>query len=135
MIEVYSWATPNGHKVHIMLEECGLPYRVTAVDIGARNGTQAWVKSGLADGATVIDVGINNVSDIELASTFFDGDDLSRRLKTIETKGFTLVGDVNPKEAIAKAGAFTPVPGGVGLLTVAMLMKNTVTAAKLRRGI
>ena len=35
MIEVYSWATPNGHKVHIMLEECGLPYRATAVDIGA----------------------------------------------------------------------------------------------------
>ena len=35
MIEVYSWATPNGHKVHIMLEELGLPYRVTAVDIGA----------------------------------------------------------------------------------------------------
>ena len=35
MIEVYSWATPNGHKVHIMLEECGLPYRVYAVDIGA----------------------------------------------------------------------------------------------------
>ena len=35
MIEVYSWATPNGHKVHIMLEECGLPYHVTAVDIGA----------------------------------------------------------------------------------------------------
>ncbi|HSW07022.1 glutathione binding-like protein [Aquabacterium sp.] len=35
MIEVYSWATPNGHKVHIMLEECGLPYRVHAVDIGA----------------------------------------------------------------------------------------------------
>ena len=35
MIQVYSWATPNGHKVHIMLEECGLPYRVTAVDIGA----------------------------------------------------------------------------------------------------
>jgi len=35
MIEVYSWATPNGHKVHIMLEECGLPYKVTAVDIGA----------------------------------------------------------------------------------------------------
>jgi GSH-dependent disulfide-bond oxidoreductase len=35
MIEVYSWPTPNGHKVHIMLEECGLPYRVKAVDIGA----------------------------------------------------------------------------------------------------
>lgn len=35
MIDVYSWATPNGHKVHIMLEECGLPYRVTPIDIGA----------------------------------------------------------------------------------------------------
>ncbi|MDE2095170.1 MAG: glutathione S-transferase family protein, partial [Burkholderiales bacterium] len=35
MIEVYSWATPNGHKVHVMLEECGLPYRVTPIDIGA----------------------------------------------------------------------------------------------------
>ena len=35
MIEVYSWPTPNGHKVHILLEECGLPYRVHAVDIGA----------------------------------------------------------------------------------------------------
>ena len=35
MIDVYSWPTPNGHKVHIMLEECGLPYRVHSVDIGA----------------------------------------------------------------------------------------------------
>ena len=46
---------------------------------------------------------------------------------------FTLVGDVNPKEVVEKAGAFTPVPGGVGLLTVAMLMKNTLKAARLRR--
>jgi methylenetetrahydrofolate dehydrogenase (NADP+)/methenyltetrahydrofolate cyclohydrolase len=44
-----------------------------------------------------------------------------------------LVGDVNPKEAKAKAANFTPVPGGVGLLTVAMLMRNTVDAAKMRR--
>jgi methylenetetrahydrofolate dehydrogenase (NADP+)/methenyltetrahydrofolate cyclohydrolase len=89
----------------------------------------------IAEGATVIDVGINNVTDAETARTLFDGDELERRLKTIETRGFTLVGDVNPREAIAKAGALTPVPGGVGLLTVAMLMKNTVAAAKLRRGI
>jgi methylenetetrahydrofolate dehydrogenase (NADP+)/methenyltetrahydrofolate cyclohydrolase len=87
----------------------------------------------IADGATVIDVGINNVSDADIAATLFDGEELERRLKTIETRGFTLVGDVNPREAIAKAGAFTPVPGGVGLLTVAMLMKNTVNAAKKRR--
>ena len=89
----------------------------------------------IRDGATVIDVGMNRISDADAAGEFFDGDELVRRLKTIETRGSTLVGDVNPKEAIAKAANFTPVPGGVGLLTVAMLMKNTVTAAKLRRGI
>ncbi|NJM53507.1 MAG: bifunctional methylenetetrahydrofolate dehydrogenase/methenyltetrahydrofolate cyclohydrolase, partial [Blastocatellia bacterium] len=53
----------------------------------------------------------------------------------IEKRGSTLVGDVNPKEAKEKAEAFTPVPGGVGLLTIAMLMKNTVEAAKMRRKI
>ena len=89
----------------------------------------------IRDGATVIDVGMNRITDAAAAREFFDGDELVRRLKTIETRGSTLVGDVNPKEAIAKAANFTPVPGGVGLLTVAMLMKNAVTAAKIRRGI
>ena len=89
----------------------------------------------IKEGATVIDVGINNVSDVELAKELFDEIELEKRLKTIEKRGFTLVGDVNPKEARAKAANFTPVPGGVGLLTVAMLMKNTVDAAKMRRKI
>lgn len=84
-------------------------------------------------GATVIDVGINNVSDANSAKELFDESELEKRLATIEKRGFTLVGDVNPKEAKAKAANFTPVPGGVGLLTVAMLMKNTVDAAKCRR--
>ena len=84
-------------------------------------------------GATVIDVGINNFSDKEKASEMFDETELGKRLNTIEKRGFTIVGDVNPKDAHAKAGSFTPVPGGVGLLTIAMLMKNTVEAAKLRR--
>lgn len=84
-------------------------------------------------GAAVIDVGINNFSDAEHASGLFDKSELEKRLKTIENRGFTLVGDVNPKDANVKAGAFTPVPGGVGLLTVAMLMKNTVDAAFRRR--
>ncbi len=84
-------------------------------------------------GATVVDVGINNVSDIEFARELFDETEIEKRLATIEKRGFTLVGDVNPKEAKAKAANFTPVPGGVGLLTVAMLMKNTVDAAKMRR--
>jgi methylenetetrahydrofolate dehydrogenase (NADP+)/methenyltetrahydrofolate cyclohydrolase len=84
-------------------------------------------------GATVVDVGINSVSDPNFAQELFGPEDLEKRLATIEKRGATLVGDVNPKDAKAKAGAFTPVPGGVGLLTVAMLMKNTVTAAKMRR--
>jgi methylenetetrahydrofolate dehydrogenase (NADP+)/methenyltetrahydrofolate cyclohydrolase len=87
----------------------------------------------IKEGATVIDVGINNVSDSNAARELFGADDLEKRLKTIETRGFTLVGDVNPREAREKAANFTPVPGGVGLLTVAMLMHNTVDAAKARR--
>jgi methylenetetrahydrofolate dehydrogenase (NADP+)/methenyltetrahydrofolate cyclohydrolase len=84
-------------------------------------------------GATVIDVGMNNASTAEFAHELFGEDELEKRLNTIAKRGFTLVGDVNPKEAKEKAANFTPVPGGVGLLTVAMLMKNTVEAAKMRR--
>ncbi len=87
----------------------------------------------IKEGATIVDVGINNVSDADFARELFDETELEKRLNTIEKRGFTLVGDVNPKEAKAKAANFTPVPGGIGLLTVAMLMKNTVDAAKMRR--
>ncbi len=86
-------------------------------------------------GATVIDVGINSVSSAEIAKELFGEDEIEKRLNTIIKRGFTLVGDVNPKEAKEKAANLTPVPGGVGLLTVAMLMKNTVEAARRRRGI
>ncbi|HBB89055.1 MAG TPA: bifunctional methylenetetrahydrofolate dehydrogenase/methenyltetrahydrofolate cyclohydrolase [Blastocatellia bacterium] len=85
-------------------------------------------------GATVIDVGMNNVTDQATARQLF-GADAEKRIATISKRGYTLVGDVNPAEADAVAGRRTPVPGGVGLLTVAMLMRNTVKAAKLRRGI
>lgn len=84
-------------------------------------------------GATVVDVGINKVSDAQSARQLFDQSELEKRISIIEKRGFTLVGDVNPKDAFAKAGKFTPVPGGVGLLTIAMLMKNTIQAAKYRR--
>lgn len=89
----------------------------------------------IREGSTVIDVGINQVDKESAARELFDESEIEKRLNAIATRGFTLVGDVNPKEAIQKAADFTPVPGGVGLLTVAMLMKNTVTAAKLRRGV
>lgn len=89
----------------------------------------------IGNGAIVVDVGINSVSDVDFAHELFGEDELEKRLAVIEKRGSTLVGDVNPKEAKAKASAFTPVPGGVGLLTIAMLMKNTVDAAKMRRKI
>jgi methylenetetrahydrofolate dehydrogenase (NADP+) / methenyltetrahydrofolate cyclohydrolase len=82
-------------------------------------------------GATVIDVGMNSVTDPAQFKEFFAGD--ARREKTFAEKGTTLMGDVHPKVAEV-AGALTPVPGGVGLLTIAMLMSNTVKATKLRRG-
>jgi methylenetetrahydrofolate dehydrogenase (NADP+)/methenyltetrahydrofolate cyclohydrolase len=84
-------------------------------------------------GAVVIDVGMNSVSDPQFAREIFAGADLEKRLSVIEKRGTTLVGDVCPKDAWKKAGKFTPVPGGVGLLTVAMLMKNTLTASKRKQ--
>ena len=83
-------------------------------------------------GATVIDVGMNRVSDVDEVRRLF-GDEAEKRLDVVAKRGSTLVGDVNPAEAAEVAGMLTPVPGGVGLLTVAMLMKNTLKAAKLRR--
>jgi methylenetetrahydrofolate dehydrogenase (NADP+) / methenyltetrahydrofolate cyclohydrolase len=79
-------------------------------------------------GAVVIDVGMNRVSDpLEVRRLF--GDAAEQRLDVVSKRGSTLVGDVNPAEASEVAGMLTPVPGGVGLLTVAMLMKNTLKAA------
>ena len=83
-------------------------------------------------GATVIDVGMNKVSEPDEVRKLF-GDEAEKRLEVVAKRGSTLVGDVNPAEAAEVAGMLTPVPGGVGLLTVAMLMKNTLKAAKLRR--
>lgn len=98
-------------------------------------GRAAFIRGeNIREGATVIDVGINELSDARLAVGLFPPDELERRLSTIEKRGATLIGDVNPKEAMEKAANFTPVPGGIGLLTVAMLMKNTVQAAAFRRG-
>jgi methylenetetrahydrofolate dehydrogenase (NADP+)/methenyltetrahydrofolate cyclohydrolase len=83
-------------------------------------------------GATVIDVGMNRISDPEEVRALFSSE-AEKRLEVLAKRGATLVGDVHPAEAAEVAGKLTPVPGGVGLLTVAMLMKNTLKAAKLRR--
>lgn len=85
-------------------------------------------------GATVIDVGMNKITDPAEFQRLFGGlAGNAKREETFRTKGSTLVGDVHP-EVAEIAGALTPVPGGVGPLTIAMLMYNTVKAAKMRRG-
>ncbi len=89
--------------------------------------TRDYVKPG----ATVIDVGMNRITKRKEFDRLFAGN--KKREETFLAKGSTLVGDVHP-DAAEVAGAITPVPGGVGPLTIAMLMANTVKAAMLRRG-
>ena len=84
-------------------------------------------------GATVIDVGVNKITDANEARELF-GSQAEKRIEAIKNRGYALVGDVHP-EVDTVAGRRTPVPGGVGLLTVAMLMRNTLQAARMRRGL
>lgn len=86
----------------------------------------------IKEGATVIDVGINQLADADKVRQLFGEDE--RRQQDIREKGYTVVGDVDPR-AIDRAAFMTPVPGGVGLLTVAMLMKNTLEAFRRRCGL
>ena len=90
--------------------------------------TPAMVKPG----ATLVDVGINRIESREEFDRFFKGD--AKREAAFAKRGSVIVGDIDPK-AFEVSGAYTPVPGGVGLLTIAMLMANTVSAAKMRRGL
>jgi len=96
--------------------------------IGRAGFVQAeWIKPG----AAVVDVGTNKVTDPGEAQNLLAR--FPERLEKFKAKGSVLIGDVHP-DAIDTAGALTPVPGGVGPMTITMLMSNTVKAAKLRRG-
>jgi methylenetetrahydrofolate dehydrogenase (NADP+)/methenyltetrahydrofolate cyclohydrolase len=81
-------------------------------------------------GAAVVDVGISPVSDRAIVERLFGAG--SQRLATFDRRGSVVVGDVHP-EVAQVAGAVSPVPGGVGPLTIAMLMKNTLRAAEDRQ--
>lgn len=95
-------------------------------------GRQAMVDEAyIKPGAVVVDVGMNKVTTREDLERLYP--DNAKRRAAFEKNGYTLVGDVNPQAAMAIAGYFTPVPGGVGPLTIAMLMQNTLRAMKLRR--
>jgi methylenetetrahydrofolate dehydrogenase (NADP+) / methenyltetrahydrofolate cyclohydrolase len=110
-----------------------LPAMARQADIlVAAIGRPAFVTSSFVKpGAVVVDVGINNVTAADEARRIFAT--RPDRLETFERRGSVLVGDVHP-DVETVAGAVTPVPGGVGPLTIAMLMANTVKAAELRSG-
>lgn len=84
-------------------------------------------------GATIIDVGTNSLTSREEVARIFRGS--PERLAAFDRKGSVLVGDVNPVDMAEKSSAYTPVPGGVGPLTIAMLMVNTVESAERRLGV
>jgi methylenetetrahydrofolate dehydrogenase (NADP+)/methenyltetrahydrofolate cyclohydrolase len=110
-----------------------LPGVVRRADIVvAAMGKAGYVQADwIRPGAAVLDVGTNKVTDAKEAESLLRN--FPARLEKFRAKGSVLVGDVHP-DAINTAGALTPVPGGVGPMTITMLMSNTVKAARLRRG-
>ncbi|HUI81233.1 MAG TPA: bifunctional methylenetetrahydrofolate dehydrogenase/methenyltetrahydrofolate cyclohydrolase FolD [Bryobacteraceae bacterium] len=90
-------------------------------------------KDYIKPGATVIDVGTNSLGKREEVARVFRNSE--QKLAAFDKKGSVLVGDVDPIDMAEQAGAYTPVPGGVGPLTIAMLMVNTVESAERRLGI
>ena len=87
----------------------------------------------IRQGATVIDVGTNRIADRDQAARVFRNS--AEKLASFDQRGSLLVGDVDPFDVVERAGAYTPVPGGVGPLTIAMLMMNTVASAERRSGV
>lgn len=87
------------------------------------------------EGAVVVDVGMNDATTEEEINRIFAEPERTKRLEVLAKRGRTLVGDVEPRTVAEKASWLTPVPGGVGLLTIAMLMQNTLRAADMRRGL
>ena len=97
----------------------------------AAMGRPAFVtREFIKPGAVVVDVGMNRVDDRDQAARIFRGSEA--KLAAFDKKGSVLVGDVNPLDVAEIAGAYTPVPGGVGPLTISMLMANTVALAERR---
>jgi methylenetetrahydrofolate dehydrogenase (NADP+) / methenyltetrahydrofolate cyclohydrolase len=109
-----------------------LPDAVKRADIVvAAMGKAGFVQADwIRPGAAVIDVGTNKVTDQAEAERLLKN--FPQRLERFRAKGNVLVGDVHP-DALFTAGALSPVPGGVGPMTITMLMSNTVKAARLRR--
>lgn len=117
---------------HSKTKDLGAVTRSADILVAAIGRPGFVTKDMVKPGAVLIDVGINRVTDEAEVKSFFGGD--AGRAATFAKRGSVVVGDIHP-EAFTISSAYTPVPGGVGALTIAMLMQNTVTAAKLRRGL
>ena len=127
LINANATVTVSHSKTHDLPAVCRRADILVAAIGRAGMITRDFVKPG----AAVIDVGMNSVTNPAEFQRFFAGN--TKREETFRKRGSTLIGDVHP-EVAEVAGALTPVPGGVGPLTIAMLMFNTVKAAKMRRG-
>jgi methylenetetrahydrofolate dehydrogenase (NADP+)/methenyltetrahydrofolate cyclohydrolase len=106
-------------RADIVIAAIGRPAMITGDYIGA--------------GAVVVDVGMNSATTEAEVRRIFSDEEIPKRLETLQKRGSTLVGDVEPRSVAEQASYLTPVPGGVGPLTIAMLMQNTVKAAERRR--
>jgi methylenetetrahydrofolate dehydrogenase (NADP+)/methenyltetrahydrofolate cyclohydrolase len=116
---------------HSKTRDLGAVVRGADIVVAAMGKAGYVAANWIRPGATVIDVGTNKVTDAAEAERLLKN--FRARLEKFRAKGSVLVGDVHP-DAINVAGALTPVPGGVGPMTITMLMSNTVKAARLRRG-
>ncbi|HLJ13062.1 MAG TPA: bifunctional methylenetetrahydrofolate dehydrogenase/methenyltetrahydrofolate cyclohydrolase FolD [Bryobacteraceae bacterium] len=111
-------------KTSNLAEEC----RRAEILVAAIGRPALITREFIQPGATVIDVGMNRICDRALVERIFP--DSAQKLVEFDKKGSVLLGDVHPLDVAARAGAYTPVPGGVGPLTIAMLMANTVKLAE-----
>ena len=117
----------------VLLPDASPPVSPTLRIIVAAIGRPGFVTGDFVkEGAVLVDVGINRVTSRADLERFFPGN--PARLASFEKKGSTLVGDCDPATAFPRASRYTPVPGGVGPLTIAHLLKNTLELCRARRG-
>lgn len=107
--------------------------RQADIVVAAIGRTAMVTRDFIKPGAAVMDVGTNKVSDLATVERLFGKDEA--RLRDFNKRGYIWVGDVDERAVKEVAGFITPVPGGVGPMTIAMLMKNTIKAARMRRGL
>lgn len=120
---------------HSKTKDLAAVTRQADIVIAAIGRTAMITGDHVREGAVVVDVGMNDATTEEEIHRIFAEPERSKRLDVLAKRGRTLVGDVEPRTVAEKAAWLTPVPGGVGPLTIAMLMQNTLRAAEMRRGL